>query len=498
MKFRIAYLACTLFAVSTASAQTLLDGVRVSRDPLAIGSRSIGMGGAMTAAANDYTALASNPAALTLLEFNEFAIGFWNGANNSNATFLGTNSEDDISNYALNTIGLGSPMETKRGHLAFGLSVDRVIDYTRSYKFKAVNPSSSFFNTRNFLQDPGNRGGDYLQDLDDNNLAWNLYLTNNIDSNNQSLTTPFNGGLEQSGTITEEGGLNAFRIGGGIDIAENVAIGATANLYFGGYDYRRVYKEADVNGIFSPTDSNPPAGFKSAEIIDTRSTSQSGFGLMLGLLASPYEFVKFGLTIETPNWLSFDDEFRRGGKALFNFNNEKKSADNQKLESATVNSYSITTPVRFGAGVAFTEAGATVSGNISFTDMSQLRFTNSDVDISDLNDRVRDELGQVISWKVGAEYVFVPAGLMIRGGFGIEPSAYKADPSEYDTKSWSAGLGVLLSKSAILEFAYKHSSGVTDHGIYNDFTPNGNSISANIDRDEITRQEFSVSFGYRF
>jgi hypothetical protein len=457
------------------------------------------MSGAMTAAVNDYTALAWNPAALTLLEFQEFGLGFWNGAAKSNASFLGSAMEDEISNPALSSIGLGSPIETERGHLAFGLSVDRIADYTRSYRFKAVNPNSSFLNTQSFLQDPGNRGGNYIQELDDYNLAWNLFLTYNIDSNSSALSTPFTGGLEQSGTVTEEGGLNAFRIGGGVDIAENVAIGLTANMYFGSYNYRRVYRETDVNGIFSTPDSlEPPLGFKSAEIIDSRNTAQAGFGLMVGLLAAPYEFLRFGLTIETPTWLSFEDEFRRSGKASFRFNREETSSGKANLEGSVVNSYDITTPMRFGAGVAIIEAGATVTGSVSYTDMSQVRFSNSDVDISDLNDRAREALGQVLAIKLGAEYVFAPAGLMLRGGYSIEPSAYKDDPSDYDTKSWSAGFGVLLSKSAILEFAYRNSSSITDHTIYNSFTPDGTDVNAVIDRDELTRHEVSVSFGYRF
>lgn len=495
MKFRIAFLVCAFFAGS-ASAQTLLDAVRVSREPLGTGSRGIAMSGAMTAAVNDYSALAWNPAALTTLEFREFALGIWVGSNNSNATFLGTTTPDDISNTVINAIGLAAPVETKRGHLAFGVSLDRVLDYTRSYRFAAVNPNSSFLNTRNFLQDPGNRAGNYIDELDKSNLAWNLFLTYNIDSASPNLSTPFTGGLQQSGTVVEEGGLNALRIGAGVDIAENVSIGATANIYFGSYDSRRVYTETDVNNFFSRADSTPPLGFKYAEIIDSRSASQSGFGLKLGLLAQPYEFIRVGLTVETPTWLTVRDEFYRAGKSVFNF--EEHTADDRDLAGITVNSYGVTTPMRLGAGVAFIQSGATVSASITYADMSQVRFTNADVDVSDLNDRARQLLGGTLAMKFGAEYVIAPIGVAIRGGYSIEPSAYKDDPPEYDTKSWSAGAGVLLSKSAMLEFAYRNSTSVTDHSIYNDQTPEGQQVSANIDRDELKRQEVLVNFIYRF
>src|SRR5262245_58211803 len=109
MKFRIAYLVSALTLTSAASAQTLLDAVRISRESLGAGSRSMAMGGAMTAAVNDYSALGANPAALTLLEFQEFALGMWHGSANSTATFLGTSIDQGISNNIVNTIGLASP-----------------------------------------------------------------------------------------------------------------------------------------------------------------------------------------------------------------------------------------------------------------------------------------------------------------------------------------------------------------------------------------------------
>jgi len=257
MKKYYILLATVMLSFPVASgAQTLLDGIRLSQSQLGTGTRSFGMGGAMVAATNDYTSLDWNPAALTLLQFGEFGISLWSAGHSSEASFFNRTSFNDLTNTTLASVGAAMPLATERGHFAFGLSYDRVQDYTNAYAFKAVNSGSSFLNTKGFVNDPGYHGGDfsdYLNELNNYNLAWALYTTYDIDSVNSKLTTPFMGGLQQSGTVTEEGGLYAFRMGAGIDVAEDVAIGATLSFYNGSYDLCRVIRGEKVKNVFSRT-----------------------------------------------------------------------------------------------------------------------------------------------------------------------------------------------------------------------------------------------------
>ena len=481
-------------------AQSLLDGIRLSQPQLGTGTRSFGMGGAMVAATNDYTSLDWNPAALTLLHFGEFSISLWSAGHSSEASFFNNTSYNDLTNTTLASVGAAMPVPTERGHFAFGLSYDRVQDYTNAYAFKAVNPNSSFLNTQGFVNDPGYHGGsysDYLDELNNYNLAWALYTTYDNDSLNTKLTTPFTGGLQQSGTVTEEGGLYAFRIGAGIDIAEDVALGATLNFYNGTYDYRRVYREEDVNNVFSRTDSLAPLGFKKAEIVDSRYQSQFGIGLKLGMFARANEHLDLGLTFETPTVYDVRDEFFRSGNTWFNY--ASYTSNNQpSLEGIIINEYDIVTPLKVAAGLAFHLEGATISGGIDYQDMSQLRYKNYAVDLGDLNDKIREELGSVLSWRIGGEYIFAPAKLSLRAGYRVDPSPYKLDPSEYDKKTFSGGIGIVIGKSTLLEFSYQNQSYTTDHSIYNDLTVEGQAASANIDQDIVSRNIFTFSVGFRF
>jgi hypothetical protein len=507
MRIRTAFLLSILLTVVTLTpshAQGLLDGLRLTTSPTGTGARGLSMGGAMIASANDWSALEFNPAALTIIEHNEFSLSVFNKGYTSDARFLGTTTSNSITNTIPYSFAYAAPVPTERGHLAFALSIDRVQDFTSTYKFSAINPSSSFFNTKGFVNDPGYRGGNFNQYLDylyQTNLAYAIYLTNNpSDSLHAALTTPYAGKMLQSGTVTQEGGMNAFRIGAGIDVAENVAVGGTVNVFFGSYDYRRTYSESDVNHVYANPDSLAPYNLASATIIDDRSQSISGVSLKLGLFSEPNEFLRIGVTFTTPTIYSLDDHFSRWGIATFANNLSFSSQDSVNLNPSISNSYTMTSPMTFAGGLSFNHWGLTLAASAEYTDYSQLRFSGTDVDLSDLNDASRNLLGGVLSWKVGGEYLLKPLGLLVRAGYSSTPSAYKADPTGYGTHAVSAGLGFLLSQSTILELSYRRSTYQTDHAIYNDLTagPNATPVSAIINQDDVKLDELVISFSFRF
>jgi hypothetical protein len=495
-------LALALLGLPTmVAAQSVEDALRLSTESLPTGGRGLAMDGSIISAVKDYSALAINPAALAPLKKNEVYFAIWNRDHNSTASFLGIDQGANETSTNVSSVGAAFPVATTRGHFAVGISYDRTKDYSTSYKFSAVNPSSSFIDTRGFIQDPHTtlQGSARREYLDQNNLAWKLNLTRDVsDSGAENLTTiPFAGGLRQSGLVTEEGGMNALRLGAGIDIAENVSAGATVNFLFGQYDYVRNYSEDDVNGLYASNDLLHPLDFAKATITDSRHQDQTGVGLKVGLLAYPGDMFRFGLTIETPTYYHIDDIFSRSGNSAFR-NGDQFSSGNDPSLTTTINSYSVTTPLRASAGASIQQFGATVAATVSYSDMRQIRFGNSEFDLSDLNNDARESLRGVFSWHLGAEYVIAPIGASLRAGYGVEPSSYLGDPTDYNTKTLSAGLGVLLAKSILLEASYRHIGYYTNHAIYNDQTVAGGAASANIDKDAVSRTDIAIGIDYRF
>jgi len=488
-----------LLSMPCALRAQVIEGLQLATQPLPSGSRGLAMGGSLISSADGIDALDFNPAAIAPLTSREITISIFNRDHTSTADFFNTSSTASLNAMSLSSLGIAAPFSTTQGHLAVGISFDRVRDYTSSYSFKAVNSTSSYFNTRGFLQDFGNPTSlTNSQYLLQSNLAYALALTYGVpDSGAYMLTTPFNGGLEQSGTVTTEGGLNAVRIGAGIDIAEGISAGATLNILFGSYNYTMDYQEKDINGVFANDSVHlPPFGFQQANITTTLHQDQNGASIKFGLLMKR-SIVNLGLTIETPEAMHISENSVQTGTSSFGTNGQF-SSDMASDLPVYVQEYDITTPFRFGAGASIHLLGLTGSASLSYADMSQLRFSNGTFDMSAENDIARDSLRGVLAWQLGAEYTFSLLGLSVRAGYSFEPSPYKGDPTNYGVSAISGGLGFDLSKSVSLEAALRHAIYHTNHAIYNDVTPDGSPASANIYDDAVTRNDVSVTFSYRY
>ncbi len=498
----------SLIFVPCALRAQLNEGILLGTQPLPTDSRGQAMGGNLISAADGIDALDYNPAALAPIASRIFTIGLFNRDHSSTANFLGSNSNSEFDVADLSSIGIAAPFPTVQGHIAMCISFDRVRDYTSQYSFSAVNANSSQFNTKGFLTGYGATplsGSGYTNYknngingtvLGNNNLAYALGLTYAVpDSGAFTLATPIAGGMQQSGSVTTEGGLNAVRIGGGIDVAPGISIGATANILFGTYDFIEHYTETNVNNIATDTGIAAPAGFQSATITSTLHQDQSGGSLKFGLLVDK-QIVKFGLTFETPQWLHISEHSEESGIAYFQNVNPYYSSDGMSGLPIYVDEYDIVTPMKFSAGASLHLGGLTGSASVSYLNMAQLQFTNSTFDMSAENQMASDSLRGVFSYQFGAEYKFL--GISLRAGYSFEPSPYKGDPTNYGITAISGGLGFALNKFVDLEAAIRLSTYHTFHTIYSDVTPNNMPVSASINDDAVSRDDISVTFSYRY
>ena len=128
--------------IPTAHAQ-IAEGIGLSQDPLPSSSRGVAMGGSLISDATGVDALQANPAALAPLAERDVEIGLLNRDHGSTATFFGNASAASLDATSLGSLGIAAPFAVTQGHFAIGVSYDRARDYTTTYSFKAVNPSSS-------------------------------------------------------------------------------------------------------------------------------------------------------------------------------------------------------------------------------------------------------------------------------------------------------------------------------------------------------------------
>src|SRR5512136_2646810 len=99
-----------LLGSGQALAQFPEDALRLSMSGFGVGARALGMGGAYTGVASDYSAIYWNPAGLAQMTRAEFSAGLSYLNTKDDGTFLGstTGAENNVTN--LNSFGIVHPV----------------------------------------------------------------------------------------------------------------------------------------------------------------------------------------------------------------------------------------------------------------------------------------------------------------------------------------------------------------------------------------------------
>jgi len=81
-------------------------------------------------------------------------------------------------------------------------------------------------------------------------------------------------------------------------------------------------------------------------------------------------------------------------------------------------------------------------------------------------------------------------GLRLRAGFIYQPSPYQGDPSQYDRKYVTAGIGFLADKTVGIDVGYAH-------GWWKNY---GDNYGYNVSRtyQDLTKDRLTIDMTYRF
>ena len=451
------------------------DALRFATPGVGVGARSLGMGNAYTGVANDYSALYWNPAGLAQSEHGEFSIGLSNLNYKNTSTFFLTNQDYSLNSTNLNAIGLVYPVAVRRGSLAIAFGYSRQSDFTTGVSFQGFNPGSSIIQTyaRDGAAAPSDLSG---------NLAYQLYLAN-LDSVTGRFQSPITGRLTQVGTVIEGSGLNNWSIGAGIDIARNLSAGLTVTFLSGTYKYDRTYKEQDKANIYAVI----PYDFNELTIEDNIRSDITGVNGKLGILYRDPGHFRFGITVKTPTSFQVEETFSTSARSHFDNVDATGNQDYGPFDSPGSDKYDVVTPWVFGAGASVILRDLMLSGDVEYTDWTQLEFRNANADVIAENTTIKNLFVATANLRAGAEYDL--QSVRLRGGFIYNTSPFKGDPTSFDQKFVTAGIGVLLGESSMMDLAYAR-------GWWNTFRTNYDATSR-VD-EKVTTNTFMLTFSYRF
>jgi hypothetical protein len=477
----IFFCALVLLISIPAKAQYPEDVLRLSTPGTGIGARALGLGMSYTGVANDFSALYWNPAGLGQLKMNEFSFGMSQLGYSNTGSLYGTGESFSNNSTNINNIGLVYSVPTTQGSFVVAFGYSRQADFTTGLSFQGFNPNSSI------IQSWAPDGKPYPSDLS-TNLAYQLYLAN-IDTVNGVWDSKIKNNVTQSGTVIEGGGINNYSAGAALEAAPNVFLGLSLNVEAGSYSYSRNYSENDFNQLYS----TPPFDFTSLTLLENVESDIGGFYAKFGLLYKFGANSRIGIAIKTPSWISVHETFSQ--RATSNFDSTSQLGSQFLYAIDGKDDYDVTTPFVFSLGASYGIQNLMLSGEVEYTDWTQMEFRNASADVMAYNTQIKSEFRPTANLHVGAEYELVPGIFQLRGGFAFLPSPYNGDPSDFAQKYITGGVSFSLQNSIIIELGYAHGMW-KNYTLNYDYSVNGTQTS--LVSEDITTDTFLGTVSYRF
>jgi hypothetical protein len=468
-------------------AQIPEDALRLGTPGIGVGARAIGMGGAYTGVASDFSALYWNPAGLAQAVHGEFSMGLNYNRIGNTGTYFGTGEQYTVNATNLNTLGLVYPIPVQRGSAVIAFGFDRQSSFAGGLSFNGFNPNSSIIQTYA-------RDGDYRPADPTTNLAYELYLADTTLTGGKWIS-PVTGKLTQLGKILESGGLNNWSVGGAVDIGKNLSAGITLTYLSGSYRYDHTYREEDPNGrnIGLATYQT----FYSLALNDYIADDIAGWNAKFGLMYRVPDVFRLGITIKTPTAFNIHETFGTPASspaaAVLGTGGAIKTATFDPGEGS--NQYDINTPWVFGAGASLILRDLVLSADAEYTDWTQLEFANASGDVLANNQQIKQIFVGTTTLRGGAEYDIHQIGVRLRGGYMYIPSPFRGDPTSFDQKFITAGLGILLGESTMVDVAYAH--GMWNTFVYSYTDPNGVVAPPSV-TEKLSTDNFFLTLTHRF
>ncbi len=463
-----------------AFAQVPEDAIRYSWYPHNGTARYMAIGGAMGSLGGDITTVYVNPAGLGLYKTREFVLtpGFL--LNNNKANFRQAETLEKKNAFMLGTTGLiiGSPFRSSEDKSnALCIAVNQVANFNNILHYKSLNNYSSF--AEQFAEELVKSGQPIENFLYTNSSApytiapaWNAYLIDTVNINGvlQVRAAPEN--MLDSGQAIQQELIR--KTGGGIyemafSFAENrknkLMWGMTIGIPYIHYTSNSTFTEND-------TSSNNLNGFKSFSYNDQFKTSGIGINLKLGIIYRPRDYIRLGLAIHTPSFISLRDT--RTVTIDTQLESDSGTAEHYSEVSTTYTNgkpgqpmYYQSSPWKFLVSAAYvfrevadvTKQRGFITADIEYINHRGSRFSSNNEDPTPeettyykaLNKVVKHEFKGTFNFRVGGEIKFNI--IMGRLGFAYYGNPYKDKALKGTHMLLSGGLGY-RNKGFFIDLTY--------------------------------------------
>jgi len=393
-----------------------------------LGVRAMGMGGAYTGVADDFTAVFWNPAGLTQMKRREVYVAFLrngkdNDATSARGTDLETTAAADVNNTRFGSLGFVYPFPVYRGGFVLAAGFNRVKDFDWGLNLPTIPVRSDA---------SGNIVGDSL-------------------------------GFEDS--FFHEGELAITTIAAGLDVTPSVSLGLAFNLISGEDDAESTFISIDTEDLFLERRFTDKEFF----IDDYETTWTATLGAMV---RTPREDprIRLGATITTGPTHKVSFTYRAPPDTAFTL----VEFDDGRVESARSvdfkSSYKIDMPLSFGLGAAFQPVPQVLlAASVHATEWSQTEYADEDDFQLRTETSFEDQYDDILRYHLGVEWQVPEIALDLRAGYYTDPLPFVgprdpnrvADPDTnpvirilQDRSFWTLGAGLVLDETVRADLAY--------------------------------------------
>ncbi|MEM8487985.1 MAG: outer membrane protein transport protein [Bacteroidota bacterium] len=463
-------------------AQSAEDALLFTQRLPATGARSIGLAGAGRAGLADYSAFYTNPAGLGFLRTSQVsgALSFLSATNDAQVNFPNSSEffTEELTDQSLGNFAGAFKVPTNQGSLVIGGAFNQTNSFERTLSFAGLVNSGSitdvllpFDDEFEVVEENGSFFPAFFSDLPEIAYLGGAieFLPENVGTGDGLFYQAVNPGstIEQASDVFQEGRMKDFSFGGAFEAARGVMVGAALNFNVGSYEFQSVFDEFDINNentedLYIVLDGdNELRGFDLVTYEERFISDLVGANLRLGVSAMANKDLRVGITLESPTFYRVDErfdtiistEFDNG--AFLSYGGLSGDVGRGTFE------YDITTPWRFGAGLAYEVSGLTIMGDIEFVDWTQLELdANVDRDLfNSINRTIRNDFQAVINTRIAGEFSI--NNLMLRAGYAFQPDPIDTRLTGTDGSSvnrdkayLSAGLGYKFSEKFVIDVGW--------------------------------------------
>lgn len=481
-----------LFIASTviANAQEPSDALRFSWNAQSGTARQQAVGGAMGSLGGDISATFVNPAGLGLYKTGDFVFTPAYNLGNTKSTYFGKAGDKKKKNYfGFGTSGfvLGSG-NNKNGQgsrgSAFSIAVNSSANFGNTVSYIGQNNQSSY--SQKFLEEIRNNNDKDANSVASSypygtSLAFNTYWIDTIaggTSGNYQFQTraPIGTGLIQRQQITNKGGTTELALGAGFNRNDKFYFGGSLGVSFLDYSRTSTFDEADAT-------TNPNNKFDFATINENLTTKGVGVLLRAGLIYKPVEYVRLGLALHSPTFLSLTDRYHSDITTnTENYQGEyNQTSQFLSNEPDAIFKYTLQTPYKIIGSASYVlreiedvkKQKGFLTADIEYVNYKASKFdpTQEDLDnqstvdyLKQLNKAIDMAYKGTFNFRAGGELKFTT--IMARLGAAYYGNPYKNIVGEKGSKfQASGGLGY-RNKGFFVDVTYIHTFGKDIHAPY--------------------------------